>query len=207
MAGAGSQPSQTATRALPSRFADLVLPIQFYDRPTENVALDLLGAVIYNANGSERAGRIVEVEAYLGRRDPACHIGNGLTPRTRGIFGRPGTAYVFIVYGLHLCLNAITMKRPPFGCVLIRAVEPWNLVKEKRKERSNVIPSGPGLVSRYLRLNISNNGTSLADGPVVVLDLDLEPDEIGCTPRIGVSGWEKKLLRFYDVESECVSAM
>jgi DNA-3-methyladenine glycosylase len=206
--GAGAMYSGTKSFSARSRLAGSILPVRFYDRPTEKVALELLGAIVYHRSGqAEKAGRIVEVEAYLGHQDPACHIGRGLTPRTRGIFGRPGTAYVFVVYGIHLCLNAITMKNPPYGCVLIRAIEPWDSRKQRPIESPSVVPSGPGLVSKYLRITAAHNGTSLTSGPVLTLDLGFEPKEIGCTPRIGVSGWEDRLLRYYDVDSEYVSAM
>ncbi len=179
----------------------------FYDRETEEVALGLLGAILVHRTANQlRAGRIVEVEAYLGTIDPACHVGRGLTPRTKGIFGKPGVAYVFIVYGLHFCLNAITLQEPPFGCVLIRAVEPWDVVSDRPLSAPKANPSGPGLTSRYLRISRRINGTSLSAGPLRVLR-GHPPSEIGTSPRIGISAWTEKLLRFYDLDSPFVSAM
>ena len=94
----------------------------FYDRPTEQVARELLG-VVHRSGGQTLAGRIVECEAYLGGNDQAAHSYAGLTPRTKVIFGSPGHAYVYFIYGVHHCLNLIAQSDTP-GCVLIRALEP-----------------------------------------------------------------------------------
>ncbi len=185
-----------------------VLAPEFYDRETEQVAQELLGKILCHiTTDSPRAGRIVEVEAYLGEDDPACHIGNGrgLTPRTEAVFGRPGCAYVFIVYGLHNCLNAITKSDHPYGCVLIRAIEPWDLDTRGTKSESRVVPAGPGLVCRYLGVTRAQNGTHLSEGPVVILDEGDGPRRIEVRTRIGISAWQDKPLRFYDGDSAYVS--
>lgn len=188
-------------------FDENAFPVDFYDRETEEVALNLLGAIlIHHTRGGLKAGRIVEVEAYLGTRDPACHVAKGFTPRTKDVFGRPGIAYVFVVYGLHLCLNAITLQGPPFGCVLIRAVEPWDVRGAQPSLEPDARTSGPGLTSRYLSVSRAVNGTSLTSGPVRIIRGHV-PREIGCSPRIGISEWKDKLLRFYDMDSPFVSAM
>ncbi|WP_180542056.1 DNA-3-methyladenine glycosylase, partial [Nevskia soli] len=93
----------------------------FYNRPATDVARDLLGRVIVHG---ETAGRIVETEAYLGVNDLAAHSARGLTPRTRVIFGPPGHAYVYFIYGMHECLNLVAEPEGQAGCVLIRALEP-----------------------------------------------------------------------------------
>ncbi len=183
-----------------------VFPPSFYDCNTKEVALDLLGRIVcHGSDGWLKAGRIVEVEAYLGRDDPACHIGRGFTPRTEGIFDKPGLAYIFIVYGLHHCLNAITLSHHPHGCVLIRAVEPWDLDREKQEVGCDDIPAGPGLVGRYLGISRKQNGTSLSEGPIIILDEGPDPKRIEYRPRIGVSAWKEKLLRIYDADSACIS--
>ena len=192
---------------MPVAVANHSFPADFYDRETEEVAISLLGAILFHqTEDGPKAGRIVEVEAYLGTIDPACHVGRGLTPRTRGIFGKPGVAYIFVVYGLHLCVNAITLREPPYGCVLIRAVEPWDALRDRPASEPEAKTSGPGLTSRYIRVSRAINGTSLSAGPLRILR-GHSPDDIGSTPRIGVSAWKDKLLRFYDIDSSFVSAM
>ncbi len=181
---------------------------EFYDRKTEEVAKDLLGRIVVHITGdSIRAGRIVEVEAYLGLDDPACHVGNGrgLTSRTRDTFGRPGCTYVFLVYGLHHCLNAITLSEPPYGCVLIRAVEPWDLESGALWRGATESPSGPGLTCRYLDITRAQNGTHLSEGPVLILNRGLDPRNVSVTTRIGISAWKDRPLRFFDKDSDYVS--
>src|SRR5262249_44281313 len=97
----------------------------FFNRPPELVARDLLGKILVRREaGKVRAGRIVEVEAYLGSNDAAAHAAAGETARNRVIFGRPGHAYVYFTYGMHFCLNVSCMPEGEAGCVLIRALEP-----------------------------------------------------------------------------------
>src|SRR5688500_15689888 len=96
----------------------------FYNRDTIQVAMELVGKrIVRERDGHRHEGRIVETEAYLGIGDLASHAAKGLTPRTRTTWGQPGLAYVYRIYGIHWCLNAVTLDREPFGAVLIRAVE------------------------------------------------------------------------------------
>src|SRR4051794_23121535 len=98
---------------------------QFYERDTILVARELLGTtLVHVVEGVERAGRVVEVEAYLGPHDLAAHSSKGLTPRTRALFGPPGHAYVYLVYGLHWCMNVVTEREGHGSAVLLRAIEP-----------------------------------------------------------------------------------
>ena len=122
----------------------------FYARPTVDVARDLLGKILRHGDA---AARIVEVEAYLGANDAAAHSAAGLTPRTQVIFGPPGHAYVYLIYGMHYCLNIVAEPAGQAGCVLIRAVEPIAGV--------TLSTNGPGKLTRALdrkstRLNSSH---------------------------------------------------
>src|SRR4030095_10505142 len=101
------------------------LPREFYDRDTIAVARDLLGKWLVNrSDGTTRIGRIVEVEAYLGPHDLAAHSAKGLTQRTRVMFGPPGHAYVYLIYGMYYCMNVVTQAEGKASAVLLRAIEP-----------------------------------------------------------------------------------
>lgn len=174
----------------------------FYDRDTVAVARDLLGArLVHVVDGASRVGRVVEVEAYLGEADLAAHSSKGLTPRTRIMFGPPGFAYVYLVYGIYFCLNLVTEREGNACAVLVRAVEPLQNVYGKT--------SGPGLLCRAMGIDLRHNGHDLQSD-----DLFLEPRpenaylEIAERPRVGVaySGeWAHKPLRFYIAGNPFVS--
>src|SRR5476651_1318105 len=126
-----------------------ILKRAFYRRPTIEVARDLLGKVLVHG---PTAGIIVETEAYLGGDDMAAHSARGITPRTRVIFGPPGHAYVYFIYGMHECLNIVAEPEGVAGCVLIRALEPMtgmDIMRERRgKERIPDLASGPGKLTQ-----------------------------------------------------------
>lgn len=170
-----------------------VLPPSFYDRETERVARDLLGAVLDHrtADGVVR-GRIVEVEAYLGPHDPACHAVAGLTSRTRHLHGPPGTAYVYFVYGVHWCVNAVTREEGHGSAVLIRALEPLEGLESMRRRRGGVpdrqLANGPGKLCQALGIDRTLDGSSLSRGPLRILAGAPVPDEdVLTTVRIGIS--------------------
>jgi DNA-3-methyladenine glycosylase len=166
----------------------------FYDRDTVLVARELLGMwLVRIADGVERIGRIVEVEAYLGPHDLAAHSARGRTPRTEPMFGPPGHAYVYLIYGMHYCMNVVTEKEGHASAVLLRALEPVRNVTDKT--------SGPGLLCRAMRIDRRLNGHDLLSDDFFIAAPPQKPDfEIVARPRIGVaySGpWAKKPLRFY----------
>ncbi|MEK6606151.1 MAG: DNA-3-methyladenine glycosylase, partial [Myxococcota bacterium] len=130
---------------------------EFYERPTLAVARDLLGCVlVHEAGGVRRAGRIVEVEAYVGQDDRACHAARGRTRRTEVMFGPPGRAYVFLVYGMHHCLNVVTEREGFPAAVLLRALEPLDL-----PEGIDGSASGPGRLCRAMAVDRRMNGADL----------------------------------------------
>jgi DNA-3-methyladenine glycosylase len=166
------------------------LPRSFYARGTVKVARDLLGKVIRHGPSS---ARIVETEAYLGTDDAAAHSARGPTPRTRVIFGPPGHAYVYLIYGMHYCLNIVAEQEGVAGCVLIRAVEPVSAASEI------ALPSnGPGKLTRALGITLDHYGADLTRGPITLHDpTDRKSFKIGISPRIGISQAADLPLRFF----------
>src|ERR1700692_4105315 len=136
--------------ALVNRPAIARLPRSFYARGTVEVARDLLGKVIRHGPAS---ARIVETEAYLGTNDAAAHSTRGPTPRTKVIFGPPGHAYVYLIYGMHYCLNIVAEREGVAGCVLIRAVEPIGAVAGVA-----LSSNGPGKLTRALGITLAHYG-------------------------------------------------
>jgi DNA-3-methyladenine glycosylase len=171
------------------------LPRAFYDRDTVDVARELLGkCLVHRSDGIERVGRIVEAEAYLGPHDLAAHSSKGLTPRTRTMFGPPGHAYVYLIYGMYHCMNVVTQAEGVASAVLLRALEPVKNI-EGRTE-------GPGLLCRAMHIDKRLNGHDLtSDDFFVANDGFPERFRIAKRPRIGVDyaghHWARRLLRFY----------
>jgi DNA-3-methyladenine glycosylase len=166
----------------------------FYDRDAVTVALDLLGKHLVHVDGGvERVGRIVEVEAYLGPHDLAAHSARGLTPRTRVMFGPPGHAYVYLIYGMHHCVNVVVEPEGKAAAVLLRALEPIGGLEGRTQ--------GPGLLCKAMGIDRRHNGLDLL-GPKLYLrapDQEL-PIKVLRRPRIGVDyagAWARRLLRFY----------
>src|ERR1700722_13195539 len=132
----------------PTVDVDARLPRSFYARPTVEVARDLLGKVVLHGRAS---ARIVETEAYLGVGDAAAHSARGMTPRTTVIFGPPGHAYVYLIYGMHYCLNIVAEPEGVAGCVLIRAVEPLVAAAQ-----ATLNSNGPGKLTRALGITLQH---------------------------------------------------
>ncbi len=185
-----------------------IVPREFYDRATAEVARDLLGKVLVHG---WTAGRIVEAEAYLGLKDLAAHASHGLTPRTRVLFGPPGHAYVYLSYGMHECLNLVAEPKGQPGCVLIRALEPLAGLEVMRRRRGAArrpedLASGPGKLTQAMSITRRHYGADVTRGPVMVRALANEPAfEIVNTPRVGVTVCADWLLRFYIAGNRFVS--
>jgi DNA-3-methyladenine glycosylase len=187
MAGAGELPK---------------LPREFYARNTLKVAEDLLGTLlVHRVDGVSRIGRIVEVEAYLGQHDLAAHSSKGITNRTRVMFGPPGFAYVYLIYGIHHCMNVVTEPEGHGSAVLIRALEPvQNLDANTR---------GPGLLCRAMGIDRRMNGEDMeSENFHISASAQGESFSVVRRPRIGVAyagEWATRPLRLYIENNAFVS--
>lgn len=184
-----------------------VLPIRFYARPAVVVARELLGArIVSSVDGLLTVGRIVETEAYTGPDDEASHAAAriGRTARNAAMFGPPGSAYVYRIYGVHWCLNVVTDTVDHPAAVLIRAIEPITGidVMQERRGRGTIAPCligrGPGNLARALGIDGALNGQSLRVAPLRLLRGDAIDDAAVATgPRIGVTRAVEEPLRFF----------
>jgi DNA-3-methyladenine glycosylase len=206
------------------------LPRSFYERDSKVVARALLGAVLECETGEGRAsGRIVETEAYLGPSDPASHAAAGLTARTRHLFGRPGSAYVYFIYGVHWCVNAVAWRRGAGTAVLIRGLEPVDgvaLMRARRwvrgeaRRRSNLraavragvghrdrdLTNGPGKLCAALSIDGRLNGLSLQRPPLTIRAGHDVPDAlVAVSPRIGITRAAELPCRYFVRDSPYVS--
>ena len=182
------------------------LPRSFYSRSTLDVASDLLGKVLVRKLGRRRlSGKIVETEAYVGPHDLACHASKGRTPRTSVMFGPPGYAYVYMIYGFYFCLNVVTEPLGYPAAVLIRGVEPLENVDLMRQLRNNPeretnIASGPGKLCMAMSIDKQLNGADLLGTTIWIEDRKLDPGPILTSPRVGVDyagEYRDKPWRFY----------
>jgi DNA-3-methyladenine glycosylase len=176
------------------------LPQSFYERDTVAVARDLLGCLLINRDkDGAAAGRIVEVEAYL-RDDPAAHSYRGMTERNRAMFGPAGHAYVYRIYGLHTCVNAVTGAEGRGEAVLIRALEPVAGIDlmQARRGRDDLISlaNGPGKLTEALGITTDLDGTSLSCGPLRIYPPTARREEIVQTTRVGITKAADLPLRF-----------
>jgi DNA-3-methyladenine glycosylase len=180
------------------------LPRSFYDRDTVTVARELLGKyLVHVVDGTERIGRIVEVEAYLGEHDRAAHSSKGRTARTQVMFGPPGHAYVYLIYGMHSCMNVVTEREGHASAVLLRALEPVANLEGRTQ--------GPGLLCRAMGIDRARNAHDLLGDELYIAEVRGEPaPRIVKRPRIGVDyagHWARRLLRFYVRGNPNVSRM
>lgn len=185
-----------------------VLDRDFYSRPAIDVARDCLGKILVHG---KTAGRIVEVEAYLGVTDRAAHAWRGVTERTRVIFGEPGHAYVYFIYGMYECLNFVAEPAGQAGCVLIRALEPLSGIPAMQRRRPTAkrvedLANGPGKLTQALGITRKQNGTDLIGGPLHVRwDKSEPPIKVEVTPRIGITHCADWPLRFVIADNRFAS--
>jgi DNA-3-methyladenine glycosylase len=186
------------------------LPHSFYARSTVEAARDLLGAVmVHDTPEGRAAGRIVETEAYL-RDDPACHASRGPTSRNRPMFGPPGRAYIYLIYGMYHCFNVVTAPRGTGEAVLIRALEPLAgmplMARRRGTDKPKALCSGPGKLVIAMGIGMSRNGADLRKGPLRILPASSYPwpdatgdglRHIKVTTRIGITQAAHLPLRFY----------
>lgn len=188
------------------------LPAAFYARETELVARELLGMVLECiVRGVRCSGRIVETEAYIGEEDLACHAAAGRTARTEVLYGPPGRAYVYFIYGIHWCVNAVTRRAGLPSAVLIRALEPMEGIDAMRRRRhgrpDRELTNGPGKLCEALGITgPAHHGVSLISSPLRILSGDPVPDsDVAVTPRIGISKAADDPLRWIVRSSPFVS--
>ena len=187
------------------------LPRAFFARRALTVARDLLGQVLIAADashaGGARAGRIVETEAYVGEHDLACHAAKGRTRRTEVLFGPPGLAYVYLIYGMYSCFNAVTDREGFAAAVLVRALEPLVGIPD------GVRTDGPGRLCRALGITVAahNRVDLCAPASAVRIVAGGEPvprRRIARGPRVGVDyagAWAREPYRFWITGHPCVS--
>jgi DNA-3-methyladenine glycosylase len=193
------------------------LPRSFYARPTLTVARELLGSVLarrHPETGAILRGVIVESEAYVGEGDKACHARAGRTPRTSTLYGPPGHAYVYLTYGMHYMLNAVTEPEESPAAVLIRAVEPLEGLEDMRRARGldqpHLLTSGPGKLCQAFALDLGQNGADLL-GPHVWIEPGRPVVEaaVATSARIGcetaAAPWDRIPWRFYVADSRFVT--
>lgn len=187
----------------------MILPAAFYRRPTLEVARDLIGkVVVHKSLAGITAGAIVEAEAYIGEDDPACHAAPGPTTRNAPLYGPPGRAYVYLNYGLHDMLNAVTEEEGHPAAVLIRALEPLEGLALMRRRRARApwrkgkgaVPDhelcrGPGNLCRAMGITLADNLRPLTRGPLTIHDRGIRHQEIVWDPRIGIRVGTDKMWR------------
>ncbi len=212
-----------------------ILPRAFYDRPALDVARDLLGKVLVHDSRlcpgpydslapGVTSGKIVEVEAYIGEDDPACHAAPGPTPRNQPLYGDPGYAYVYFNYGVHDMFNVVVQRRGDPAAILVRALEPIDGIEMMRKRRSvkayrvrhatararreiaiEDLCRGPGNLARAMDVTLRDNRSDLCDGHLFIENRCLDVGEIAWSPRIGINVGTDRPWRCYVVGSRAVS--
>jgi len=192
------------------------LPRAFYDRPTLTVAEELLGKVlVHRTVEGMTSGIIVETEAYIGEDDPACHAAPGPTPRNAPLYGPPGIAYVYLNYGIHYLVNAVTESAGRPAAVLIRALSPLEGVDLMAARRGggdgriiarDDLCRGPGNLTKALGISLVQNRFDLVKGSLTIEDHGHVPDDVSCGPRIGIRVATERPWRLWMTGNRSVSA-
>jgi DNA-3-methyladenine glycosylase len=172
----------------------------FYDRPTLDVAADLLGKVlVHRRRNVTTSGVIVEVEAYIGESDPACHAAPGPTRRNRPLYGTPGHAYVYLNYGIHYLFNVVTEAPGSPAAVLIRALDPLDGVDVMRRRRggrfknakavadAHELCRGPGNLTIAMGITLADNHLDLVGRQLFLEDRGIRVEAVAWSPRIGIN--------------------
>jgi DNA-3-methyladenine glycosylase len=196
----------------------VILARAFYARPTLEVARDLIGRVlVHDTRAGTAAGVIVEVEAYIGESDPACHAAPGPTRRNAPLYGPPGVAYVYLNYGMHYLVNAVTEPAGSPAAVLIRSLEPLEgerLMRRRRARGTRRRPEsfstvelcrGPGNLTRALGIALRDNHRDLTQGPLRIETRDLPGRQLAWSRRIGISVGVETEWRVFAEGSAAVS--
>jgi DNA-3-methyladenine glycosylase len=200
------------------------LPRSFYARPTLEVAPDLLGKVlVHNTRSGLTSGAIVEVEAYVGEDDPACHAAPGFTKRNAPLYGPPGHAYVYLNYGVHYLVNVVTEPEDSPAAVLIRALEPLDglalmrtrrvrartarYLKPPRRISDHDLCKGPGNVTHAMGISLRHNRLDLLGDELYIEDRGIRADEIAWSPRIGITKGTEMHWRCFSSTSAAVSGL
>jgi DNA-3-methyladenine glycosylase len=196
----------------------VILPRAFYARPTLEVARDLVGLVlVHDTRAGTAAGIIVEVEAYIGESDPACHAAPGPTRRNAPLYGSPGIAYVYLNYGMHYLVNAVTEPEGSPAAVLIRALEPLEgegLMRRRRARGTRRRPEsfstpelcrGPGNLTRAMGISLRDNQRDLTSGPLRIESRNIPSPPLSWSRRIGINVGVETEWRVVAVGSASVS--
>jgi len=207
----------TPTRSRAGRLAR-----DFYDRPTLDVARDLLGKVlVHNRRGCLTSGAIVEVEAYIGESDPACHAAPGPTTRNAPLYGPPGYAYVYLNYGIHNLVNVVTEAQGSPAAVLIRALDPIDGIEAMRRRRrrpakgrraidallaTHELCRGPGNLTMAMGITLAENRLDLLGDRLWIEDRGLTVDAMRWGPRIGIRVGTERPWRAAVADHAAVSA-
>lgn len=187
------------------------LPPLFYKEPTLVVAQKLLGKYLVRRLGSEYLrGMIVETEAYIGEEDPACHAAVGKTMRNEVMYGPPGRAYIYFIYGMYYCLNVVTEPEGYPAAVLIRALQPITgmdkMMALRNRKQIPQLTNGPGKLCQALHLDRSQNGEDLCGKRLFITQgINIAPQDIVAAKRVGIRVGKEFRWRYYIKENQFVS--
>lgn len=185
---------------------------EFFERPTLQVAKELLGKyLVYESECGKLSAKIVEVEAYIGTNDPACHASRGMTKRNAVMFGPGGFSYIYFIYGMHNCLNFVTEKENKPAAVLLRAAEPNEgieiMLNNSPRVKLSDLLRGPGRFCRSFGLTTKQSGLDLTKNTLYLESRESDRAmKIERTTRVGINIGTDKLWRFYNKQSPAVSA-